>query len=88
MTVTNTRMGQSHDPIWTPSAEQVAATYDYVYRDVCVDVHLASISGGTDLAGGLVAGDTIGPVWAGEIQAAVLGMAIDIFDEHGRVGRR
>ena len=61
----------------------VADSYDYVYRDVCVDVHLASISGGTDLAGGLVAGDTIGPVWAGEIQAAVLGMAIDIFDEHG-----
>ena len=26
MTVINTRMGQSHDPIWTPSAEQVAAT--------------------------------------------------------------
>lgn len=62
----------------------VADTYEYVYRDVSEDVYLASMSGGTDLAGGLVGGDPIGSVLAGEIHAAMLGMDIDIFDENGK----
>ena len=47
-------------------------------------VHLASISGGTDLCACFVAGDPTSPAWAGEIQRPGLGMAVDIFDEHGR----
>ena len=35
--------------------------FDYVYEHVKADVHLASISGGTDLCGCLVAGDPTGP---------------------------
>jgi acetoacetyl-CoA synthetase len=58
--------------------------FEYVYRDVKADMHLASISGGTDLCGCLVAGDPTGPVWAGEIQRPGIGMAIDVFDEDGR----
>jgi acetoacetyl-CoA synthetase len=58
--------------------------FEYVYRDVKADVHLASISGGTDLCGCLVAGDPTGPVWAGEIQRPGLGMAIDVVDDDGR----
>jgi len=58
--------------------------FEYVYRDVKADVHLASISGGTDLCGCLVAGDPTGPVWAGEIQRPGLGMAIDVVDDAGR----
>jgi acetoacetyl-CoA synthetase len=54
-----------------------------VYRDVKPDVHLASISGGTDLCGCLVAGDPTGPVWAGEIQRPGIGLAIDVFDDRG-----
>src|SRR5262249_4542847 len=50
---------------------------------VKADVHLASISGGTDLCGCLVAGDPTGPVWAGEIQRPGLGMAIDVVDDAG-----
>lgn len=48
------------------------------------DVHLASISGGTDLCACFVGGDPTSPVWAGEIQRPGLGMAVDIFDEEGR----
>ncbi|MBM3671363.1 MAG: acetoacetate--CoA ligase [Actinobacteria bacterium] len=59
-------------------------SFDYVYRDVKPDVHLASISGGTDLCGCLVAGDPTGPVWRGEIQRPGLGMAIEVFDGDGR----
>ena len=47
-------------------------------------MHLASISGGTDLCGCLVAGDPTGPVYAGEIQRPALGMAIDVWSEEGR----
>ena len=61
----------------------VADTYAYVYRDVCEDALLASMSGGTDLAGGLVGSDPLGSVWPGEIQGPILGMAIDIFDDNG-----
>jgi acetoacetyl-CoA synthetase len=57
--------------------------FTYVYTDVKRDVHLASISGGTDLCGCFVAGDPTRPVWAGEIQGPALGMAADVFDDRG-----
>ncbi|WP_419942411.1 acetoacetate--CoA ligase [Candidatus Palauibacter sp.] len=58
--------------------------FDYVYRHVKSDVHLASISGGTDLCGGFVVGHPLLPVWRGEIQAPALGMDVDVWDEKGR----
>jgi acetoacetyl-CoA synthetase len=57
--------------------------FDYVYEHVKADVHLASISGGTDLCGCLVAGDPSSPVWRGEIQRPALGLDIDVVDEDG-----
>jgi acetoacetyl-CoA synthetase len=59
-------------------------SFEYVYRDVAADVHLASISGGTDIVSCFVGGVPTAPVWSGEIQAAGLGMAVDVFDEDGR----
>ncbi|UUX94815.1 acetoacetate--CoA ligase [Aquabacterium sp. J223] len=58
--------------------------YDWVYREVKRDLWLASISGGTDIAGGFVSGAAILPVTAGEIQCAELGVAAAAFDEQGR----
>ncbi|HEY3485252.1 MAG TPA: acetoacetate--CoA ligase, partial [Ilumatobacteraceae bacterium] len=58
--------------------------FRYVYDAVAHDVHLASISGGTDLCGCFVAGDPTRPVHAGEIQGPALGMLVDVFDEHGQ----
>jgi len=58
--------------------------FEYVYEDVKADVHLASISGGTDLCGCFVGGDPTRPVWAGEIQGPMLGMAVDVFDDDGQ----
>jgi acetoacetyl-CoA synthetase len=46
-------------------------------------LHLASISGGTDLCGSFVGGDPTRPVYAGEIQGPALGMAVDVWDDHG-----
>ncbi len=57
--------------------------FEYVYGSIKSDVHLASISGGTDICGCFVAGDPTRPVYRGEIQGPVLGMAVDVFDETG-----
>ena len=46
-------------------------------------LHLASISGGTDLCGCFVAGDPTSPVFAGEIQRPALGMAVDVWSDDG-----
>jgi acetoacetyl-CoA synthetase len=61
-----------------------AESFDYVYESVKRDIHLASISGGTDIISCFVGGNPRGPVWRGEIQARGLGMDVDVFDEQGR----
>ncbi len=56
-------------------------SFDFVYEKIKKDLHLASISGGTDIISLFVGGDPTGPVWRGEIQARGLGMAVEVFDE-------
>jgi acetoacetyl-CoA synthetase len=60
------------------------AGFDYVYRKLKSEVCLSSMSGGADIIGCFVGGNPTGPVWRGEIQARVLGMAVGVFDEEGR----
>ncbi len=57
--------------------------FRWVYDAMRPDVHLASISGGTDLCGCFVGGDPTRPVYAGEIQGPMLGMAVGVFDADG-----
>jgi acetoacetyl-CoA synthetase len=59
-------------------------SFDFVYDAIKRDVHLASISGGTDIVSCFVLGVPSLPVWRGEIQGAGLGMAVDVFDADGR----
>jgi acetoacetyl-CoA synthetase len=61
-----------------------ADCFDYVYTNVKSDVHLASISGGTDIVSSFVLGVPTLPVLRGEIQAPGLGLAVDVFDEDGQ----
>ncbi len=58
--------------------------FDWVYGAIKRDLHLASISGGTDIVGCFVLGNPAGPVWRGEIQMRGLGMAVEVFDDDGR----
>ena len=58
-------------------------TFNYVYNSIKSDVHLASISGGTDIVSCFVLGNPSYPVFSGEIQSAGLGMDVDIFNENG-----
>ena len=62
-------------------------SFDYVYKKLKRDVHLASISGGTDICGCFVLGVPTRPVWRGEIQGPGLGMAVDVFEEDGKPAR-
>ncbi len=62
----------------------VVEGFSYVYEAIKDDVHLASISGGTDLCACFVAGDPTLPVYAGEIQTTGLGMAVDVWDDAGQ----
>jgi acetoacetyl-CoA synthetase len=61
-----------------------AQSYDYVYDAVKRDLHLASISGGTDIVSCFALGNPTAPVWRGELQARGLGMAVEVFDAAGR----
>ncbi|HWM19612.1 MAG TPA: acetoacetate--CoA ligase [Ilumatobacteraceae bacterium] len=58
--------------------------FAWVYAAVAPDAHLASVSGGTDLCGCLVAGYPTEQVRAGVIQGPALGVAADVVDDDGR----
>lgn len=60
-------------------------SFDYIYQKVKSDVHLASLSGGTDICGCFVASIPTLPVFRGEIQGPCLGMATEVFDSNGNV---
>ncbi len=63
-------------------------SYDYVDRAVKPGVHLASISGGTDIISCFALGNPLLPVHRGELQCRGLGMAVDVFDPAGAPLRR
>lgn len=62
--------------------------FRFVYEGIRKDVHLASISGGTDIVSCFVLGVPTEPVWVGEIQAAGLGLAVDVWNDAGQPVRR
>ena len=79
---------QTHDlsalkMIASTGSPLAAESFEYVYRFFKPDVHLNSISGGTDIVGCFVGGDPTRPVYAGEIQGPCLGMAADVWNDDG-----
>jgi acetoacetyl-CoA synthetase len=61
----------------------VPESFDFVCRSIKSDLHLASISGGTDIMGCFALGNPIAPVWRGELQTRGLGMAVEVWNERG-----
>jgi acetoacetyl-CoA synthetase len=57
--------------------------FGYVYDAIKSDLALQPISGGTDLCGVLIGPDPLGPVLAGQMPVAALGVAADVVDEQG-----
>ena len=62
----------------------VKESFEYVYKNIKKNVHLSSISGGTDVVGCLVLGNIFSDVYPGEIQGESLGIDVDIFDNKGK----
>jgi acetoacetyl-CoA synthetase len=58
--------------------------FDFVYRDIKADVHLASISGGTDIISCFALGNPWQSVRRGELQGPGLAMDVDVVDDAGR----
>jgi len=58
--------------------------FEWVYREVKPNLHLNSISGGTDINGCFAGGVPTLPVYAGELQGPGLGMKINVYNEDGR----
>lgn len=57
--------------------------FDYIYAAWKPDVHLASISGGTDICGCFLGGNPLLPVRRGELQGPMLGMDVAVLDRDG-----
>ncbi|MBE1202719.1 acetoacetate--CoA ligase [Aminobacter carboxidus] len=62
--------------------------FAFVYDGIKKDIHLASISGGTDIVSCFVLGVPTEPVWTGEIQGAGLGLAVDVWNDDGKPVRQ
>ena len=80
--------GRTHDlgslrAILSTGSPLAGHSYDYVYRRIKPDLHLASISGGTDIVSCFALGNPIGAVWRGELQTPGLGMSVQVFDAEG-----
>ena len=58
--------------------------FKYIYENIKKNVHLSSISGGTDIVSCFVLGNLYQPVILGEIQNKGLGMNVDVFNEKGK----
>lgn len=79
---------KSHD---LASVRMIASTgsplspenFKFVYDGIKPDLHLVSMSGGTDIVACFVGGVPTKPVRIGEIQGAILGMATDVWDDNG-----
>ncbi|WP_127145366.1 acetoacetate--CoA ligase [Pelagibacterium montanilacus] len=61
----------------------IGPSFDYIYTDWKADVHLASISGGTDICACFLGGNPVWPVRRGELQCALLGIDVDTLDDEG-----
>ena len=82
------RPGETHDlssirAVFSTGSPLAPEGFDYVYDAIKQDVHLASVSGGTDIIACFVIGNPLLPVHRGEIQGPALGMATAVFDDDG-----
>lgn len=62
----------------------VNKSFDYVYGKIKDRLHLASISGGTDIVSCFMLGNPISPVYRGELQGPGLGLAVDVYGDDGK----
>ncbi len=70
--------------VFSTGAPLLPEHFEWIYRSVGETLHLASISGGTDIISCFMLGNPNLPVVAGEIQCRGLGMAVEAWDATGK----
>ncbi|KAI4234647.1 MAG: hypothetical protein LQ349_003661 [Xanthoria aureola] len=70
--------------IYSTGSPLAPSTFNYVYRAFGPDINMASITGGTDIISLFGAPSPLSPVYVGEIQVRGLGMAVEVWDYHGK----
>ncbi|PSR79238.1 hypothetical protein PHLCEN_2v7096 [Hermanssonia centrifuga] len=70
--------------IMSTGAVLTAPMFEWTQEAFGPSVHIASVSGGTDICSGFVTAAPTLPTYAGEIQVKSLGMAVEIFDHEGK----
>lgn len=66
--------------VQTGGSHLFADQYTFFYRAFPPNVHLTSVTGGTDLVTSWIGTDPAGPLYSGEIQLPMLGMDVDVAD--------
>jgi acyl-coenzyme A synthetase/AMP-(fatty) acid ligase len=69
--------------IYSTGSPLAPTSFDFVYKSIKPDVLLASITGGTDICSLFAGFESALPVYRGEIQCRMLGMAIQAFGPDG-----
>src|SRR3989338_2637061 len=69
--------------ILTTGSPLIKESFNYIYRDIKSDVRVSSMSGGSDIVSCFALGNPLLPVYAEELQCRGLGMAVEIYDDHG-----
>lgn len=59
------------------------STWLWVHREVKEDVHLGSDTGGTDICSGFIGSNPLDPVYLGELQGPLLGVAVQAWSDEG-----
>ena len=81
--------GREHDlsalrAIGSTGSPLAPESFRWIYEQVDPDVWLYSTSGGTDVCTAFVGGCPVLPVYEGELQARMLGCAVEAWDAEGR----
>jgi acetoacetyl-CoA synthetase len=72
------------ESIVVSGAPSTPETFEWFYRRVKADLWVTSQSGGTEICSGFVGAAPTLPVYAGEIQARMLGMDVHVWNDAGR----
>jgi acetoacetyl-CoA synthetase len=81
--VTDHRDLKSLQSVSVTGAALPATTTTWLAGELDPRVRIGSVSGGTDVVTGFVGSAATVPVWAGEISARCLGVAVDAYDQSG-----
>ena len=58
--------------------------FDWIANNMTKNIYISSLSGGTDILGCFLMGNVLSPVYRGQLVGAVLGKAVEIWNDNGK----